>query len=72
MGLVAPAGTPSTIVERLHGELDAVLQSPHTVRWAREQGLEIARGSSAAFARTIESDYERWGEVIRAMGLRQP
>jgi tripartite-type tricarboxylate transporter receptor subunit TctC len=72
MGLVAPAGTAATVVERLHGEVDALLQSRETARWAREQGLEIARGSSAAFARMIEADYERWGEVIRAMGLRQP
>jgi len=46
--------------------------APQTIRWAREQGLEIARGSFAAFGRTIEADYARWGDVIRAMGLRKP
>ncbi len=39
-------------------------------RWARDQGLEIARGSAAAFGRTIEADHERWGVVIRSMALR--
>jgi len=34
--------------------------------------LEIVRSSPVAFGRTIEADYERWGEVIRSMGLRQP
>ena len=70
MGLVAPAGTPASVVQKIHAELDAMLQSPQTIRWARDQGLEIARGSSAAFGHTIEADYERWGEVIRRIGLR--
>ena len=71
MGLVAPAATPAAVVQRIHAELEALLQAPQTARWAREQGLEIARGSSAAFGRTIEADHARWGEVIRSMGLRQ-
>ena len=71
MGLVAPAATPASMVQRIHAELDALLQAPQTIRWARDQGLQIARGPSAAFGRTIEADCERWGEVIRAMGLRQ-
>jgi len=72
MGLVAPAATPPGVVQKLHAELDAVLQAPQTARWARDQGLEIVRSSPVAFGRTIEADYERWGEVIRSMGLRQP
>ena len=72
MGLVAPAATPSVTVERLHAEIDAILAAPETLRWARDQGLEIARGTTAAFGRTIEADYERWGSVIRSMALRQP
>ena len=72
MGLVAPAGTPPAVVQRIHTELDVILQAPETIRWARDQGLEIARGSAAAFGRTIVADYERWGIVIRSMALRQP
>lgn len=72
MGLVAPAATPASVVQKVHADLDALLQSREAQRWARDQGLEIARGSSESFARTIDSDYRRWGEVIRAMGLRQP
>ena len=72
MGLAAPAATPPAIVQKLHAELDAVLQAPQTARWARDQGLEIVRSSPAAFGRTIEADHQRWGEVIRPMGLRQP
>ena len=72
MGLVAPAATPPSTIERLHAEIDAILAAPETLRWAREQGLEIARGTSSAFGRTIEADHERWGVVIRSMALRQP
>ena len=72
MGLVAPAATPSVAVERLHAEIDSILAAPETLRWAREQGLEIARGTTADFGRTIEADHVRWGVVIRSMALRQP
>jgi tripartite-type tricarboxylate transporter receptor subunit TctC len=37
MGLVAPAATPASVVQRIHAELDAMLLSPQTARWARDQ-----------------------------------
>ena len=62
MGLVAPAATPPAIVQKLHAELDAVLQAPQTARWARDQGLEIARARpppSGARSRPITSAGEK-------------
>ncbi|HOL65215.1 MAG TPA: tripartite tricarboxylate transporter substrate-binding protein, partial [Accumulibacter sp.] len=60
IGLVAPAGTPSPIVERVNRELERVLREPASLAWADRQGLEIIGGSSASFAGTIDADRRRW------------
>ncbi len=70
IGLMAPAGTLLEIVDRVNVEIDRILRSPNAIAWAERQGLEIAGGSPAAFARTVEADVARWGEVIRRMQLR--
>lgn len=69
IGLVAPAGTPPEIVERLNRELDRILREPASVAWAESQGLEILGGSSAAFAATIANDRDRWTGVVKRLGV---
>lgn len=69
IGLVAPAGTPAEIVERLNRELDRVLREPASLAWAERQGLEAIGGSSASFAATIEGDRQRWSAVVKKLGI---
>ena len=69
IGLVAPAGTPGAIVERLNREIDRILRTPPAVAWADAQGLEILGGTSEAFASTIAGDRERWTASVRKLGL---
>jgi tripartite-type tricarboxylate transporter receptor subunit TctC len=70
-GLFAPVGTPPEIVERLRTQVNAVLSQPEVM------GKLAAAGSGdpyistpAEFAARIRSDYDRYGKVIRAIGLR--
>lgn len=69
IGLVAPAGTPSPIVERVNRELERVLREPASLAWADRQGLEIIGGSSASFAGTIDADRRRWAGVVKKLGI---
>jgi tripartite-type tricarboxylate transporter receptor subunit TctC len=69
IGLMAPAGTPAPLVDRINTEVDAVLRDPDTIAWAQRNGLEIAAGSAASFAQTVTSDHARWGTLIRGMHL---
>ncbi|MEP7207325.1 MAG: tripartite tricarboxylate transporter substrate binding protein [Casimicrobiaceae bacterium] len=69
IGLVAPAGTPREIVDRLNAEVVRVLQTPEALAWAQGHGLEIVGGSPAAFGRTLAADYLRWGNLLRDLGL---
>ena len=69
IGLMAPAGTPAEIVDRLNAAVTRILREPETVDWADRQGMEIAAGSRADFAQTIERDRLRWGEFLGRMRI---
>ena len=69
-GFVAPAGTPVGIVARLNAELRKALQSPEIKDLFAKQGIEPSQGTPEEFARLIESDAAKWGEVIRKTGVK--
>jgi tripartite-type tricarboxylate transporter receptor subunit TctC len=69
-GLCAPAGTPKAIVARLNSDLVRILKSPESLEWFGSQG-EIPIGDTPeAFAAVIESDYRKWGPIIRTAGIK--
>ncbi len=63
-GLMAPAGTPSVIVQQLNKVLRDALADAEVARAARSQGLNPAHSSAQEFAAVIKADYERWKKVI--------
>jgi tripartite-type tricarboxylate transporter receptor subunit TctC len=65
LGLVAPAGTPPEIVERLNRTLDRILHEPETRAWLDRQGLELAGGSAQDFDQVLRADYAKWAETLR-------
>ncbi len=69
IGLVAPAGTPAEIVEKLNREIERILRAPAGAAWADSQGLEAIGGSVAAFAATIENDRSRWTGAVKKLGV---
>ena len=69
-GIVAPAATPSAIVARLHGEIDALLKSPQVVHQLASEGATPAAMTSAAFGEFMARETEKWGRVVERGGLR--
>ena len=69
MGLMAPAGTPPEIIERLNGELNRVLHAESTLRWFADRANVATGGTPASFGQTLRSDYARWGEIARKAGV---
>ncbi|MEO8057681.1 MAG: tripartite tricarboxylate transporter substrate binding protein [Burkholderiales bacterium] len=69
-GVVAPAGTPDAIVERLNTEITAALNDPSIVAAMRAQGVEPAPGSSAAFGAYIRSETAKWAGVVRKANIK--
>ena len=70
IGLVAPAETPPPIVDALNRSIAAELADPALRGWLDQQGLEPIGGSPEAFAATIRADVERWGGIVRRLGVQ--
>ena len=69
-GLVAPAGTPRVIVERLNAETAKALLRKDLLDKLAADGSEPMGGSSQRFADFIRAEHAKWGAVIREAGIR--
>jgi tripartite-type tricarboxylate transporter receptor subunit TctC len=69
-GVMAPAGTPAPIVDRLHREFATALRTPEIGNALEAQGFGIEATTPAQYAEKIRSDLQRWGELARATGIR--
>lgn len=64
-GMLAPAGTPSEVVNKLNGEIAAILKIPEVRDSLRRQGLEPVTGTPEQFAQLIRADLARWARVVK-------
>ncbi|MGE3927093.1 MAG: Bug family tripartite tricarboxylate transporter substrate binding protein, partial [Lautropia sp.] len=70
-GIVAPAGIPAAVAQRLAGDVAAALQAPETQAQLRKLGLDTHPAMSPAdYAGFLAAERTRWGQVIRAAGLK--
>jgi tripartite-type tricarboxylate transporter receptor subunit TctC len=69
-GLVAPAGTPPAIVERLHREITAVQDAPAVQKQFDSDGATIVRMSPAAFGAYMVADMNKWERVVKEGGVK--
>lgn len=65
-GMLAPAGTPAAIVNRLNEALRQAMQDPEVAKRLTEQGGFLRPGSPADFATFIADEVKAWGDVVRA------
>ena len=70
VGLLAPAGTPAPIVNRLSEEMRKSLAKPETRERMRQLGAVIIGDTPTEFAGFLKKDYERWTKVIKASGVK--
>jgi len=68
-GLVAPAGTPRAIVERLNKELRAALASDEVKKQLALDGTEITPGTPEDYADFIDKDEKKWSKLVKASGV---
>jgi tripartite-type tricarboxylate transporter receptor subunit TctC len=69
-GILAPAGTPRPIVDRLNRELVAVMNSADMKQKLAAQGTEVRTSTPDEFAAYIKEEIAKWGDVIRKAGLK--
>ena len=69
-GAVAPAGTPKDIINRLNTEIRNALAAPDVKERALTAGAEPHATSPEEFAAYIREETRKWGEVVRAAGIK--
>jgi len=69
-GVMAPAGTPPAIVEKLHNEIAAVQNSEQTKKQFATEGAEIVQMGSAEFGAFVASEITKWERVVKEGGIK--
>ncbi|GAA4340197.1 tripartite tricarboxylate transporter substrate binding protein [Pigmentiphaga soli] len=69
-GIVAPAGTPAPIVDRLNAVIRQALADPALSATLASQSAEILGSSPAEYGAYLREEMERWGKIIRAEGIK--
>jgi tripartite-type tricarboxylate transporter receptor subunit TctC len=65
-GLMVPAGTPAAIVQRLNELSNEALSDPGLMSKAEAAGLQLRGGTSAQFRSFVDSEAQKWAQVIKA------
>jgi tripartite-type tricarboxylate transporter receptor subunit TctC len=71
-GLLAPAKTPPSVVDRLASEVKKAVADPKLKDRLTEQGLDVFGSSSEEMRAIMQSDTKKWSEVIAATGAKIP
>ena len=70
MGLSVPVKTPRMVIDALHRETVALVKAPDVVEGFRKAGTDIAPMNPEQFRAFVLVEYEKWGKVVRAVGIK--
>ena len=69
-GILAPAGTPRAIVDKVNADVAEILRTPEVQAFFRNQGSEPLVMSPDEFMKTLQDDVVRWARVVKTSGAR--
>ncbi|MBU1361926.1 MAG: tripartite tricarboxylate transporter substrate binding protein [Gammaproteobacteria bacterium] len=69
-GVLAPAGTPQPIVQKLSKALNAALKQKEVRDSLESQGAAIDGGTPEAFRTFFLSEYDKWGKIVKTAGIK--
>ncbi len=69
-GVVAPAGVPAGIVNRLNAEIHTAMKSPEVLEVLKRDGADVWVTNSAEFKDHIGKEIARWGDLIRRANIQ--
>jgi tripartite-type tricarboxylate transporter receptor subunit TctC len=68
-GVLAPAGTPRPIVDKLHAAIVRALQDPNVKKGFSSQGADTVGSTPEQLGAIIRSDLQRWGALVKKAGI---
>jgi tripartite-type tricarboxylate transporter receptor subunit TctC len=70
IGILAPAGTPPAVVEKLATELARAARHPDTVARFKQLGIDAVGSTPQEYASAIRAANQRYSEVVKISGVR--
>ena len=72
LGILAPAGTPAKVLQRLRAETDKALAKEEVRAALAQSGMTVARAATLPeFAAYIKQDLDKWAQVVKAANIKQ-
>jgi tripartite-type tricarboxylate transporter receptor subunit TctC len=69
-GVLAPAGTPRAIVDKINADIADLLKAPDVQAFFKQQGADTLAMAPDAFLAVLESDVQKWAKVVKSSGAR--
>jgi tripartite-type tricarboxylate transporter receptor subunit TctC len=69
-GVLAPAGVPAPIVNKLNGELNVILREPEMAKRLTAEAAEPLISTPEAFGKLVVDDIAKWGRIAKESGIR--
>lgn len=69
LGFLAPAGTPSDVVEKLNAAIAASIAEPQVAEVMKKMTMVIDKMSPSEYQKFVNSEFDRWGAYIRTAGV---
>jgi tripartite-type tricarboxylate transporter receptor subunit TctC len=69
-GVMALAGTPQPIIDRLNAEINKAVQEPKTKKMLLDLGAEIGTGTARQFADFVNTEITRYGDIVKMSGAK--
>ena len=70
MGILAPAGTPAELTQKLSVTLADILSKPETVKKMSDESATVAYQGSEAFAKFMETESIKWAQLVKQLKLQ--
>jgi len=69
-GVLAPAGTPAAIVEKLHADIAGIVRSPEVRQGFEQRGIEAVGNTPAEFKGFIDGEIAKWQKLATRIGIK--
>ena len=70
MGVLAPAGTPQEIIDKLSSELRKLVDTEDVKQKIHAEGGDPLTSTPAEYAKDIDQEETKWGGLVRKLGLK--
>lgn len=68
-GILAPAGTPKAIIDKLNAEMNIALKSPDVIERLTSIGIDPQGGTPEHYAKVMKADIAKWNKFLKSLGI---